>query len=156
MKTLIACYSYSGHTLKVAEALKTKIDADLTNIKSEKDDWYPLKLWKALREKKVPIKPCQTDLMNYDGFVLCSPVWGGKTPPAINKYLSELINLKGKHFGVFVTSGGNKSQKATMQMREYLDGQGMQFLGQMRLLAKDVDDEKYGEIFDLFAKKFID
>ena len=70
MKTLIACYSYSGHTLKVAEALKIKINADLTNIKSEKDDWYPFRLWKALREKKVPIKPCQTDLMNYDGLVL--------------------------------------------------------------------------------------
>ena len=74
----------------------------------------------------------------------------------IRIYLSELTNVKGKHFGVFVTSGGKRSQKATIQMREYLDSQGMQFLGQMRLLAKDVDDEKYGEIFDLFAKKFID
>ena len=64
--------------------------------------------------------------------------------------------MKGKHFGVFVTSGGKRSQKATIQMREYLDSQGMQFLGQMRLLAKDVEEEKYGEIFDLFAKKFVD
>ncbi|HEX7468755.1 MAG TPA: flavodoxin, partial [Methanobacterium sp.] len=71
-------------------------------------------------------------------------------------YLSELINVKGKKFGVFVTSGGNRSQKATIQMREYLDAQGMQFLGQMRLLANDVEEGKYGEIFDFFAKKFIE
>lgn len=156
LKTLIACYSYSGHTLKVAEDLKKEINADLTKIDNEKDSWYLLKLWDAFREKKVPIKPCQTDLMNYDGLVLASPVWGGKTPPAINEYLSKLINVKGKKFGVFVTSGGNRSQKATIQMREYLDAQGMQFLGQMRLLANDVEEGKYGEIFDFFAKKFIE
>ncbi len=156
LKTLIACYSYSGHTLKVAEDLKKEISADLTIIENEKDNWYLFKLWNAFREKKVPIKPCQTDLMNYDGLVLASPVWGGKTPPAINEYLSKLINVKGKKFGVFVTSGGNRSQKATVQMREYLDAQGMQFLGQMRLLANDVEEGKYGEIFDFFAKKFID
>jgi hypothetical protein len=76
-------------------------------------------------------------------------------PSAINQYLSELKNLKGKQFGVFVTSGGNKSQKATIQMREYLDSQGMHFLGQMRLLTKDVEKENFGEIFDIFSKKFI-
>ncbi len=40
-------------------------------------------------------------------------------------------------------------------MREYLDSQRMKFLGQMRLLAKDVDNKDYGEIFNIFAKKFM-
>jgi len=30
MKILIACYSYSGHTLNVAKALKKEINADFT------------------------------------------------------------------------------------------------------------------------------
>ena len=155
MKTLIACYSYSGHTLKIAEELKKDINGDLTLIKTEKDKWYLFKAWDSLRENKVPIKPCETDLMEYDSLVVCCPVWAGKVPAAINQYLSELKNLKGKQFGVFVTSGGDGSQKATMQMREYLDDHGMHFLGQMRILTKDVENEKYGEIFDLFAKKFM-
>ena len=50
--------------------------------------------------------------------------------------------------------GEIESQKATMQMREYLDNQGMHFLGQMRILTKNIEQDKYGEIFDLFAKKF--
>lgn len=156
LKTLIACYSYSGHTLKVAKALQKEINADLTQINSEKDKWYLLNLWGALREKKVPIKPCQTDLRDYEVLVLCCPVWGGKTPPAINQYLSEIKNVKGKQFGVFVTSGGGRSQKATIIMREYLLGQEMKFLGQMRLLTKDVEKEEYDEKFDIFAKKFSD
>ncbi len=155
MKTLVACYSYSGHTLKVAEALKKEIDADLTIIKTEKDKWYIFKLWDAIREKEVPIKQCITDLKDFDSLVLCCPVWGGKVPAAINQYLSELKNLKDKRFAVFVTSSSNRSQKATGQMREYLDGQGMHFLGQMRLLSEDVDEDNYGETFRFFVKKFI-
>jgi flavodoxin len=155
LKTLIACYSYSGHTLKVANALKEKINADLTVIETKSDKWYFFKAWDSLRENTVPIKPCKTDLMDYDSLVLCCPVWAGKVPAAINQYISELKNLKGKQFGVFVTSGGDRSQKATIQIREYLDNQGMHFLGQMRILSKDVEKEKYGEIFDLFSKKFM-
>ena len=155
MKTLIACYSYSGHTFKVAESLKKVINADITRVESVNDKWYVFKLLDALREKKVPIKPCQTDLMSYQGLVLCCPVWAGKTPAAINQYLAEIKNVKNKKFGVFVTSGGNKSQKATIQMREYLDKEGMQFIGQMRILTKDVEKENYGETFDFFAKKFV-
>jgi menaquinone-dependent protoporphyrinogen IX oxidase len=155
LKTLIACYSYSGHTLKVAEALKKAINADLTQIESVKDKWYLFKLLDAIRGKKVPIKPCQTDLMSYQGFVLCCPVWAGRTPAAINQYLVEIKNVKGKQFGVFVTSGGNRPQKATIQMREYLDKEDMQFIGQMRILTKDVEKEDYGEIFDIFVKKFV-
>ncbi len=155
MKTLIACYSYSGHTLKVAEAIKNNINADLTRIETLNDKWYIFKAWDSLRENRVPIKPCKTDLIDYDSLILCCPVWAGRAPAAINQYLSELKNLKGKQFGVFVTSGGNKSQKATIQMREYLDGQGMRFLGQMKILRKNVENENYGEIFDIFTKKFI-
>jgi flavodoxin len=155
LKTLIACYSYSGHTLKVAEALKKVINADITRIESVKDKWYLFKLFDAIREKKVPIKPCQTDLMSYQSLILCCPVWGGKTPAAINQYLIEIKNVKNKQFGVFVTSGGNRSQKATIQMREYLDKEGMQFVGQMRIVTENVEKEDYGEIFDFFAKKFV-
>lgn len=156
MKTLIACYSYSGHTLKVAKKLQKEIDADLTIIETEKDRWYLFKILNSLMEKKTPIKPCQTNLMHYDKLILCCPVWAGKTPAAINQYMIELKNIKWKEFGVFVTSGGSRSQKATVQMREYLDLQGMKFLGQMRLITKDVETENYGRIFPLFAKKFME
>ncbi len=155
MKTLIACYSYSGHTLKVAKKLQKKINADLTEIKTENDKWYLFKIWDSFRANKVPIKNCTTDLMNYDGLILCCPVWAGRTPAAINQYLYELKNVKDKQFAVFVTSEGNKSQKATIQMREYLDAQGMRFVGQMKLWTKDIDNGKGGEIFNIFSMKFI-
>jgi flavodoxin len=156
LKTLIACYSYSGHTLKVAEKVKTEINGDLTQIKTEKDKWYLFKVWDAIRENKVALKPCKTDLINYDALILCCPVWAGKVPAAINQYLSEIKNIKGKNFGVFVTSSGNRKQQATIQMREYLDIREMKFLGQMRLLSKDIEKDNYGEIFSIFVKKFIE
>ena len=54
-----------------------------------------------------------------------------------------------------MTSGGNRSQKATIQMREYLDAQGMQFLGQMRLLAKDVEKENMVRYLIFFQKNLL-
>jgi flavodoxin len=155
MKTLIACYSYGGHTLKVAQSIQKEINGDLIQIETEKDKWYLRKVWDSIRENKVPIKPCKTDLMDYDALILCCPVWASRTPPAINQYLLELKNLKGKKFGVFVTSGGDRKQKATIKMREFLDLQGMIFLGQMQLQTKEVEKGNYGEVYDIFTKKFV-
>jgi hypothetical protein len=36
-----------------------------------------------------------------------------------------------------------------------LDKEEMLFLGQMRILTENVEKENYGEIFDFFAKKFV-
>lgn len=54
MKTLIACYSYSGNTLTVAQKLQELINADLTRIEPEKDRWYVIKAIHAYLEKNGP------------------------------------------------------------------------------------------------------
>jgi flavodoxin len=154
MKILIACYSYTGNTLQVAEELQKILDADLTRIDPVKNRFYLLKIWGALREHRTEIKPCQTDIMDYDGLVVCCPVWAGKTPAGLNQYLDELKNSKGRKFGVFVTMKGNGNQKAAQQIRENLTEQGMEFLGQMRVTEADLKSGKYKEMVEFFGKKF--
>ena len=56
MKTLIACYSYSGNTQTVAQKLQEQINADFTRIEPVKDRWYLIKAIHAYLEKKWPIK----------------------------------------------------------------------------------------------------
>lgn len=51
MKTLIACYSYTGNTMVVAERIKENINADLTVIQPFKDRWYMIKAIHAYLEK---------------------------------------------------------------------------------------------------------
>lgn len=154
MKILIACYSYSGNTLKVAKDLQKELNADLTQIEAVKDKWYLFKVWDSLRGNQVPIKPCIYDLRKYDSLMICCPVWAGRTPAAINEYLSMVKNAKDKNFAVLVTAGSGKNQKATIYIREYLSEQGMNFMGQMLVRADDVKDDGYRENLDLLCKKF--
>jgi flavodoxin len=156
LKVLIACYSYSGNTLKVAEELKESLGANLTKIEPLKDRFYLLKGWGALREQRAEIKPCITDMNDYDALVVCCPIWAGKSPAGLNQYLDELQNVEGKKLGAFVTMGGNGNQKATMQIREALSERGMEFLGQMKIASKDLKSGTYTEMVETFAKKFQD
>ncbi len=130
------------------------MNSELTQIETVKDRWYLFKVWDSLRGNQVPIKPCVNDLRNYDALIVCCPVWAGRTPAAINEYLSMVKNAKDKNFAVLVTAGGDRNQQATVYIREYLTEQGMQFMGQMRILADDVGKENYKEKIDFFSKKF--
>jgi flavodoxin len=154
MKILIACYSHSGNTLKVAQKLKNDLKADLTEIKTVKDRWYLFKVWDSLRGNQVPIEQCTSDLRNYDTLIVCCPVWAGRTPAAVNEYLSLLKNAKDNNFAVLVTAGSGKNQKATIYIREYLSGQGMKFLGQILILAEDVKKDNFMDKLDIFLKRF--
>ncbi|MCE5214658.1 MAG: flavodoxin [Methanobacterium sp.] len=154
MKILIACYSYSGNTLKVVEELKKLLNADLTEIKTVKDRWYLFKVWDSIRGNQVPIKSCINDLRNYDTLIVCCPIWAGRTPAAINEYLSLIKNAKDSNFAVLVTAGSDKKQKATIYIREYLSGQGMNFLGQILILAEDVKKDNFQDKLDIFMKRF--
>lgn len=154
MNILIAVNSYTGNTFKVARHLQKEFDADLTEIEPVKDKWYLLKIWDSLRGNQVPIKPCINDLSNYDSLIICSPVWAGRTPAAVNEYLSMVKHAKDKSFGVLVTAGGDRKDKATVYIREYLTEEGMNFLGQIKILQDDVKKEIYREKLDIFIKKF--
>lgn len=151
MKILIAVYSYSGNTLKVARHLQKELDADLTEIVTVKDKWYLFKILDSLRGNQVPIKPCMYDLSNYDALVVCCPVWANRTPAAVNEYLSMVKHAKDKKFAILITAGSGRRQKATIYIREYLTSAGMNFIGQMMILAGDVKNKVMGKkvIFSL-------
>ena len=142
MKTLIACYSYSGNTLTVAQKLQELINADLTRIEPEKDRWYVIKAIHAYLEKKWSIKPCITDISGYDCLIVCSPVWAGRATPGVNQYLEELENVSGKKCAALVTMGGDGSQVATIKIREALEEQSMDFIGKLVIGGKG---QKSGE-----------
>ncbi|NYB52040.1 MAG: flavodoxin [Methanobacteriaceae archaeon] len=133
MKTLIACYSFSGNTLTVAQKLQEEMNADFTRVEPVKDRWYLIKAIHAYLEKKWPIKPCTTDISHYDCLIVCCPVWASRTPPGVNQYLEEVQNVSGKKCAALVTMGGDGSQIATTQIREALEAKGMEFTIKMSI-----------------------
>ncbi len=129
MKTLIACYSFTGNTLKVAESLKAAAGADLVRIEPVQDSGYLMKCVNALLKRRTPIKPAMADLKGYDAVVVCSPVWAGSAPAGVNQYIDELKNTEGKKYAVVVTYGGSGDASVTSQIRKALDKKQMTFIG---------------------------
>lgn len=151
LKTLIACYSYSGNTYKVASDLKKKLHADFTRIETQSDTNYLFKSINALLKKKTPIKPCSVDMKNYDTIVICSPVWAGRAPPAINEYISKLKNTGGKKFGVLVTYGSSGNRKTVGQIRSALEKEQMYFIDSMSVRQKEIGRGDYATRIDEYA-----
>jgi flavodoxin len=137
MKTLIACYSYTGNTMVIAQRISENIDADLTRIQPVKDRWYMIKAIHAFLEKKWPIEECISDLSEYDCLLVCCPIWTGRAPPGVNQYLNELKNVKGKKLAILVTMGGNGNEIATSQIKTALEVRGMEFLEKLKITGND-------------------
>lgn len=154
MKTLIACYSYTGTTLTVAQKLQEQINADLTRIEPVKDRWYVIKAIHAYLEKKWPIKPCITDVSVYDCLIVCCPVWAGRTPSGVNQYLEEVLNTSGKKFAALVTMGGEGNQMATTQIHNALEAKGMEFIAKTAIGGKAQKSGEWEKMVQDFGGKF--
>ena len=82
MKILVAYFSQTGNTKKVARQIARKLGADMDEIKEKgKNDKKPGKDVQEITYKKDPSK--------YDMVVIGSPVWAFRPPPVTRKYLSE-------------------------------------------------------------------
>ena len=153
MKSLIACYSHSGKTLTVAEKLQKEINADFTRIEPVKDRWYLIKAIHAYLEKKWPIKPCTTDIDDYDCLIVCCPIWAGRTTPGVIQYLDELVNTLGKNLQFWLPwEDGN--QLATIQIRNGLEAK-MEFIDKLIIGGSAQRSGEWETMTKEFAQKLI-
>lgn len=155
MKTLIACHSHTGKTLTVAQKLQKEINADFTRIEPVKDRWYVIKAIHAYLEKSWPIKPCTTDISDYDCLIVCCPIWAGRTTPGVIQYLDELINTSGKKFAIVVTMGGDGNQLATIQIQNGLEAKGMEFIDKLVIKGSAQKSGEWETLTQEFAQKII-
>jgi len=109
MKILIAYYSRTGGTEKVAEALKKEFESRGHSVNVEKvkplkehSFWY----WWNLRMIKGECdiqKPKIKDVSDYDAICIGSPNWTRLSLP-IARYLREIKGLRYKNVGFFATT----------------------------------------------------
>jgi len=155
MKTIVAFYSWKGHTGKVAKALAGKIGADLVQIEAEKESGMFGKAMGAVLARQAPIRPCKTDLSGVDFLVLASPVWAGKVPPYVNRYIALLSNTSGKPFSLVAEMGGRGAEKAIAHMRKRLEAKGMQFVSSAFTLESEVDAGSFVPKIEELAKTIV-
>ena len=115
-KILVAYFSASGVTKKVAEKLAALVNADIHEIKPKvpytKADlnWMDKKSRSSveMKDKKIrpEIKDNDIDMSQYDEIILGFPIWWYVAPTIVNTFL-EKYDFSGKKIILFATSGGS-------------------------------------------------
>ena len=124
-RTLVAYFSVSGVTKKVAEELAKMEQADLFAIEPETpytaaDLDYTNKQSRSSREMqdkncRPPLGGKAVDLAQYDTVFLGYPIWWGREPSVVDTFLTA-HDFSGKRIVPFCTSGGSGfGNKARLQ-----------------------------------------
>ncbi len=115
-KILVAYFSASGKTAKVANKLAEAISADIYEIKPEvkytKADlnWMNRKSRSSVEMNDKSIRPAMIkgdiDVSDYDKICLGFPIWWYVAPTIINTFL-EAYDFAGKKIILFATAGSS-------------------------------------------------
>ena len=125
-KKLVAYFSASGVTAKVADMLADAVGADIYEIRPEvpytKADlnWMDKKSRSTIEMNDKTIRPALADknakVDQYDTIFIGFPIWWYVAPTIINTFL-ESYNFADKKVILFATSGGSKFGKAVEELK---------------------------------------
>ena len=115
-KKLVAYFSASGTTRKIAEMIAQAAEADLYEIMPKQPyskadlNWMDKKSRSSVEMSDKKIRPEITDtdipIDMYDEIILGFPIWWYVAPTIINTFL-ESYDFSGKKIVLFATSGGS-------------------------------------------------
>ncbi len=120
-KTLVAYFSASGVTQKVASALASAVGAELYQIKpavpyTNADlDWRDRRSRSSVemenKNSRPPLADTDANIETYDVIYLGYPIWWYVAPTIVNTFL-ESYDFTGKTIIPFATSGGSGIEKS--------------------------------------------
>lgn len=115
-KTLIAYFSATGRTKKIALKLAEEIEADVYEIKPQVPYTKPDLNWMDRhsrttiemnnKDRRPEIITGDIDLSGYETVFLGFPIWWYVAPTLINTFL-ESLDFSGRRIILFATSGGS-------------------------------------------------
>jgi len=131
MKILVAFFSASGTTARLANALADIVGADLYEIRptepyTEADlDWMNRRSRTTLEMKDKSCRPTVTgrveNMEQYDRIFVGFPIWSYAAPKVVHTFL-EQYDLVGKEVIPFATSGGSGVDDACEDLRSSCPG----------------------------------
>ena len=121
MGTLVAFYSRTGITKKVAEIIADSLKCDTEEIFTTKNRSGPIGYLicgkEAMEKKPAGIKPTKKKLDEYDLVIAGTPIWGWNMSSPVRAYL-ELNNKDFRKLAFFCTQGGSGAERAFKDMEE--------------------------------------
>ena len=142
MKSLVAYYSRTNITKKLAEDIAAKTDSDIEEIKPKVN--YQGKLGyarggkHAIQEKIIDLEELKYDPQDYDVIYLGTPVWASKAANPLITYI-KLNEGKFNDVKFFITAGGSGFDSTFKQLEKYTKKP----LGTLALTTKEVKKDEY-------------
>ena len=133
MKKLIIFYSFEGNTKLIAENIAKAIDADILELKPEKEiktKSFMKFFWggkQAMMNEKPALLPFDINPEDYDLIFIGTPVWAWGPAPPFKTFFST-CNISNKKIALFCCHGGGKGK--TIEKMKIALGQN-DFIGQI-------------------------
>ena len=131
MKTLVAYFSASGKTAKVAAKLAKVLDADIFEIRPAEPytkadlNWMNKKSRSSVEMRNRSSRPRIATVLNnfneYDTVYVGFPIWWYREPSIIDTFL-ESYDFTGKTVVPFATSGSSKMGETADNFRRLIPG----------------------------------
>lgn len=131
MKTLVAYFSASGKTAKVAAKLAKVLDADIFEIRPAEPytkadlNWMNKKSRSSVEMRDRSSRPRIAAVLNnfneYDTVYVGFPIWWYREPSIIDTFL-ESYDFTGKTVVPFATSGSSKMGETADNFRKLIPG----------------------------------
>ena len=157
-KTLVAYFSASGVTAKVAEKLANSLGADIYEIKPEvkytKADlnWMDKNSRSSVEMNDKSFRPAivtgDVDVSGYDTVYLGFPIWWYVAPTLINTFL-EAYDFTGKKIVLFATAGSSGFGNTLAELQPSAPGATFT---ETKVLTGVITDKKIDELISVCKK----
>ncbi len=155
MKVLVAYFSQSGKTRRIAEAIAAAENADVERIEEAKErytgfGWHLAAGLSALLRRKSEIREPRLAPEDYDLVFVGTPIWAGRMAPAVRSYLLK-TGMRGRKVALFCTMSRSGAKGAFDDISKLLED--CQVLGGLPVSEEELNGEKLGRKLDLWLSR---
>jgi len=156
-RLLVAYFSYTGNTKRIAQALSVRLRTScnvetVEIIPTRKRSYLHWLAYSFVPDSEVEIENHEMDLSPYDIVVLGFPKWTFSCPP-LNSFVRKLRNVARPKFCLFMTSGGFDERRFLRAIAQKLTKMGCNVVECMMVRRKQIQSEMYSASVDSFAKR---
>jgi len=156
-RILVAYFSYTGDTRRIAEALSERLrvsyDVETAEIvPTRKRSYLHWLAYSFVPNSEVDIVDAEIELSDYDAVLLGFPKWTFSCPP-LNRFIHKLRNIDKPRFYLFMTCGGFDEQRFLDSLTDKLARMGCNVIESLTVKRKQIQRETYAESLDSFAQR---
>ena len=156
-RLLVAYYSYTGNTKRIAQALADRLqnfcDVETVEIVPTRKRCYLHWLaYSFVPDSEVDIENPEMELSHHDVVLLGFPKWTFSCPP-LNRFIRRLRSLSNPKFYLFMTCGGFDAQRFLDSLTHKLVSTGCNIVGSLTIKRKQIQEETYYKPVDSYVER---